>query len=387
MSNYDFICEMEAINVYKRFLPYSIGTPSRNVTYDNCYDRANFIFFSDSHIDFTNAEESLDNVKRTVEFCNNSPIKFDAMIHAGDIITPFYEQTKEQPLKNAKAFFDAVKESKSPVLYAKGNHDLNDWWNKPQNVLDDNDFSALFFDYAEENYGIVRQKKANGCKSTWNYYDLEEKKIRIICVDTNDIDKTVQNEDSTVKYFAASHFYIGNEQMNWIAKVALDFDDKEEKDWGVIVVFHNYPKNREEYENAVDKLLDLCVAFNSSSKYENHFECDENPCFKLDISADFTRYANEDKRPHIICWLLGHIHEDRHVVKKGINIIYTLNGSATNECGDARVARVLGTATQNSFDILNIDTRERKIRLFKYGAGKNCYGIGGDRFVPEGLDY
>ncbi len=37
MSNYNLICEIESANLLKRFLTFSIGTPSRNVTYDNCY--------------------------------------------------------------------------------------------------------------------------------------------------------------------------------------------------------------------------------------------------------------------------------------------------------------------------------------------------------------
>ena len=81
------------------------------------------------------------------------------------------------------------------------------------------------------------------------------------------------------------------------------------------------------------------------------------------------------------------MHSDIYEVRHGINLIWTLNGSATSVCGDARVVRIPGTSTQNSFDIVNIDTRERRIRIFKYGAGKNCYGIGGDRFLPDGLPY
>ena len=89
----------------------------------------------------------------------------------------------------------------------------------------------------------------------------------------------------------------------------------------------------------------------------------------------------------MICWLIGHNHEDKNRVIDGINLIWTLNNSASTCCSDARLARIIGTSTQNSFDIVNIDTRERKIRIFRYGAGVNCYGVGGDRFVPDGLDY
>ncbi len=387
MMDYDFICKVEEANLYKRFLPYSIGTPSRNITFDNEYDRANFVFFTDSHIDFEEAEASLDNLKRTIAFSNESPVVFDAVINAGDAITPFFEQDKSLPLVNAKSFFDEAKKSRSPFLFAKGNHDVNCWWNKPENVLTDSDYSNLFYWYSEEKYGFKFQNKSNGFRSTWHYYDVEKHKIRIVCVDFQDIDKTVKNEKGHVKYSGGSGFYISNEQFNWIADVALNFDDKPEKDWGVIMVMHQFPKDNPDFENAGEKLLDLCAALNNSETYENHYKCETNSFFDLDVKADFTKYKREEKKPHIICWLLGHIHDDINEVKKGINLIYTRNASASARSGDARVARIVGTCTQNAFDILNIDTRTRKIRMFRYGAGMNCYGEGGDRFVPEGLDY
>ena len=81
------------------------------------------------------------------------------------------------------------------------------------------------------------------------------------------------------------------------------------------------------------------------------------------------------------------MHEDKTEVHEGINFIWIVNGSCTDVASDARIVRIPGTAVQNCFDILNIDTRKRKIRMFRYGAGVNCYGVGGDRFLPDGLDY
>lgn len=390
MNNYDLICQFEAMHLDKRFLPYSIGTPKKDYSRDDAYERANFVFITDCHTDFINAEESIDNVKRTVDYINNSQVNFDALICAGDIITPFKVQTKENPLSNAKAFFDIVKNSKAPVLFSKGNHDDNNWWNYPENTFGDKDWSNLFFDYAEENYGIVRQQKASGDKSTWNYYDINAKKIRVVCLDIQDTDKTATLEDGTSKYFGEHGYgYFTEEQMTWIANVALNFDDKEEKDWGVIFVFHQYPLEREagDYENPCHKLVDICVAFNEGNTYKCNYVCESNPFFNLNINADFTRYKNEEKRPHMICWLLGHIHTDDYLNIKGINVIYSLNSSCTMRCGDSRVARIKGTSTQNSFSIFNIDTRERRIRIFRYGAGTNCYSEGGDRFLPDGLPY
>lgn len=388
MLDYDFICKVEEANLYKRFLPYAIGSPSRKFTPDNSYDRANFVFFTDSHIDFMEPDACMDNLKRTIAFSNESPIVFDAVINAGDAITPFFLQDKTLPLTYFKQFFDEAKKSRSPFIFSKGNHDCNCWWNKPENVLTDSDYSNLFYWFSEENYGTVHQCKANGYRSTWNYYDVEKQKIRIISVDMQDIDKTVTNEKGEVKYFSGDgRRYISNEQMNWIANVALNFDDKAEKDWGVIIVGHDCKGKHPDFENIGEKLLDLCVAFNNGDIYEHHYKNEVNSFFDLDVKADYTRYKDLDKKPHMICWLLGHIHDDIHEVQKGIHIIYTRNASASMRSGDSRVLRLPGTVTQNAFDVVNIDTRTRKIRMFRYGAGVNCYGEGGDRFLPDGLSY
>ena len=149
MLDYDFICKVEEANLYKRLLPYSIGNPARHKTHDDFYDRANFVFFSDSHIDFMNSDACMDNLKRTIAFSNESPIVFDAVINAGDAITPFSLQDKTLPLTYFKQFFDEAKKSRSPFLFAKGNHDMNCWWNKPENVITDSDYSNLFYWFSE----------------------------------------------------------------------------------------------------------------------------------------------------------------------------------------------------------------------------------------------
>lgn len=384
--DYEKVSELEEIDFYKRFAPYCVGSPKEEVSFDNQYTRANFVFFSDSHIDFFEKEASIDNVKRVIAFANDAPIKYDAIIHTGDVITPFGKHEKAEAMSRAKPFFDIAKESRVPFVFSKGNHDLNDWNNLPEAVFTDDDWSEIFLDFAEENFGIVRQTKSSGAKSTWHYLDIEDRKIRIICVDVQDTDKNSTRDDGTVKYHGGASWYITNEQMNWIANTALNFDNKEEKDWGVIFAMHQHMWSTKDHESAIEKLLEMCVAFNESGTYDESY-VNPNPFFNLDVHADFTRYAEEEKRPHVICWLLGHDHVDKYQQRHGINMIWVLNNSASTVSSDARVARLKGTSTQNAFDVVNVDTLHRKIRVFRYGAGVNCYGVGGDRFLPDGIDY
>lgn len=385
--NYDDVKKNEELRVLREWIPYSKGSPSKNLTFDDQYDRANFLFFTDSHIDHIIVEPSVENVSDTIRFINDSPVAFDAVIHGGDVITPFWIVDKADALKTANDFFDVAKESKYPFLFAKGNHDLNDWANLPENVFTDKDWGNLILNEMETRHGIVRQTKASGDRSTWHYYDVKKHKIRVVMLDMQDTDKSFLTDDGVVKYHGGESFYLSDEQMNWIANAALNFDDKQEKDWGVIFCFHQLNFSSPYHEAISDKFFDLCTAFRTQGKYTHKYTHPENTFFDLDIDADFSRYASLDKKPHIICCLVGHDHEDKYKVIKGINVIWSANASATEVSGDARLVRIPGTCTQNAFDIVNIDTLHRKIRLFRYGAGTNCHGVGGSRFIPNGISY
>ncbi len=384
---YDLVCDMEEISLNKRFLPYSVGTPKKTVTSNDHYERANFVYFCDSHVDLFNPEESLDNVRRIIDYANGAPVEFDALINSGDAITPGHLVSKSEAKERAKSFFDAVKKSKYPFVYAIGNHDSNDTQNFPENSFTTDDWSELFFDFAEKEYGIVRQTKKDGSRSTWHYIDIEKHKIRIISLDSLTTDRSVTDENGFVKYFSKYGSHFSGEQLNWLANTALNFDDKEEKDWGIILTFHMFPVDFGYHLDSNEAFLSICSAFKNADKYSCEFVQEDNHFFDIKVCADFSRYAGLEKKPHFICMLLGHDHEDKNEVINGINVIWSLNSSASSLYGDARVMRYPGTPTQNAFDILNIDTKNRKIRMFRYGAGVTCYGIGGDRFLPDGLDY
>ena len=383
--------QFETERVKAKYIPYSVGNNSAESHGGSQYNRANFLFFTDCHIDYFNRLVDTQNVKDVVTFANKFPIKFDAVINAGDIITPFGRNTKQSSKEKFAVFTDEVKKLTAPVIFAKGNHDLNDWNNTPANTFTDADWSEMWYDYAESQYGIVRQTKASGEKSTWHYYDIADKKIRIIAVDVQDTDKEKTNADGNVYYHGGVAWYISNEQMNWIVDVALNFDDKTDKNWGVIVVSHqwnygDYTDNNPKYKDATLQLQHILNAFNTQGTYIIDYTFASDSFFDMHVSADFTRYASESKPPHVICWLLGHEHLDQYKQVEGINIIWT-TCSAVDTSGDSRVARIVNTVTQNAFDLISVDTTHRKIRFVRYGAGTNCYGVSGDRFLPDGLSY
>lgn len=395
----DKAVEYENVKAMSEYAPLSVGAPS-GVSFDQQYERTNILFFSDSHIDMPSGKtHSLDNVKNTISFLNDSAVDFDVVIHGGDVITGTGIVTQTDWINNMKPFFDVAKLSEKPFIFSVGNHDTNDWSNTPTNAMDDTAWGTAWFDWAETNMGIVRQTKSNTHKSTWHYYDISDKKIRVISLDIQDTDKTATDGSGNVLYNGSKAWYISQEQMTWFYNVALNFDDKAEKDWGVIVVIHQI-KNRNDvyygsglaspynYESAIPKLIQVCKAFNTQTSYTpSPYTFDEDSFYDLTINADFTRYASEENKPYFIAILTGHEHFDREDTIDGINIIWVANNSCVSQYSDSRLARIAHTTTQNCFNLMSIDSKERKIRVVRYGAGKNCFGEEPYSFMTNGLSF
>ena len=108
--DYERICEFEAMETEKRFLPYVTGTPSTEKSSNDQYQRLNLVFFTDSHVDMPwCVPEACDNVERTIDFANNFPVPFDAVMYGGDTITFFGHVEKSLAKERSKCLVDRVK--------------------------------------------------------------------------------------------------------------------------------------------------------------------------------------------------------------------------------------------------------------------------------------
>lgn len=358
------------------------------------YDRLNIALMTDSHIDLGPIpKESKRNVKDSIEFCNLSSIPIAAILQGGDLVTQIMG-TKAQHIEHLDEYFQLGWKATMPLLFTKGNHDINAINVAPSQVLTDDDWGKVWFDKAEQQYGIVRHIKADGKKSSYYYYDLEAWKVRIISLDCFDVDLSLTNEHGDVLYWARTSNYFANEQFNWVANSALNFDDKEEKGWGVILFTHFYRPSDIDgtsiepvFESIYKKFNSMLLAFNKQSSFEENYTFPQNHYYDLSVSGDWSRYASLEKKPYLICVLSGHQHTDIYMDWWGAKHFVTANQFCGNEFSDERIIRTPGTSSQNLFDILNIDLRQKKIRIIRYGASANLDGLNGNRFLSDGLDF
>ena len=395
-KSYGFVRGIENEHTEKTLVPYVRGTLNGNVlTYNeaNAYERLVLAFLTDNHIDLGNFAASYQNVVDAIDFLNNLRVPVAAIIEGGDIVTKI-KSTKAAHIEQMQPFFNLGWTAKMPLLFTKGNHDINTINVPPSQVLDDDDWGQVWFNKAETDYGIVRQTKSNGKKSGYYYYDLTAWKVRIICVDCTDVDTSKTNQSGNVLYSGGSAWYVANEQFNWICNTALNFDDKAEKDWGVIVFMHYYRPSDTEgtsiepiFAPIYRKFNNMLLAFNSQSTFVENYTFADNTFYNLAINASWTRYANLDAKPYLIGVISGHTHTDNNVNWDGVQQIVTANQFCGENASDLRIKRVALTATQNLFDLFVIDLKAKKIRAIRYGAGINCYGTGGNRFLPDGLSF
>ena len=395
---YGFLRMSLCNEVESKIIPFVRGTDEDRMSYDTSkeYERLVVGFMTDNHIDLGNKRASYNNVKDAIDFYNGLHIPVAAILEGGDAITDIVttSDSKTKQKEHLAKFFDVTWKSKMPFLFTKGNHDINTINVPPAYVLDDDDWGEIWFNRAETEYGIVRQTKTSGKKSGYYYYDLDAWKVRIICVDCFDLDFTKVDGSGNVLYAGSTATWIAQEQYDWIANTALNFDDKVEKDWGVIVFMHYY-RTYDDYGTSIEPRFvnparlfnDMLVAFNSQTDYNEVYSFPDNTFFNLNVSANFSRYANLEKKPYFISLITGHRHFDGNEVLDGINNILTANQLCGENSADIRLKRVAYTKTQNLFDTFVIDLKARTIRAFRFGAGVTCYGNGGDRFLPDGLSF
>ena len=391
-DKYSLIRDGEDKRVEALLKYYSKGVSGDSEDKVESYDRLNIAFMTDSHIDLgSNISENLQNVRDAIGFCNGSAIPISLIVQGGDLITTIYPE-KQQHMDHLNEYFGLGWNAKMPLLFTKGNHDINAISVSPSQVLTEEDWGRVWYDRAEKEYGIMRNTKSNGKKSSYYYYDLEAWKVRIISVDCFDVDMSKIGSDGNVLYWGGTSNYIANEQFNWVVNNALNFDDKEEKDWGVIVFTHFYrPSDKDGtsiepvFESVYKKFNSMLLAFNQQTSFNETYSFPQNHYYDLSVSGDWSRYKDQDKKPFLICVLSGHQHTDIYMNWWGVQHLVTANQFCGSQFSDKNIIRTPGSRSQNLFDILNIDLKKRRIRVVRYGASANLDGQEGNRFLPDGL--
>lgn len=278
----------------------------------------------------------------------------DLIAHLGDVVDG--SKPKSETLSDLQRSLKSLTQyTKCPTMLSWGNHDDNSYY--AQSFAKDNLFEHVVTDTEKFNMVSKRLIKNGGFNSNGNsnyyYKDFNEYAIRVINLNTIDI-PYASNADGTMLYGGQNVWAISDEQLNWLAHDALNVPDN----YHVLILTH-VPLTTESGIN-FDVALGILTAFKNSGSYVNSGATVD---FEFDVDVNFESTGN------LIGIISGHDHRDQATkTDEDINQIILLNSLARQTHADTPV-RTLDSATEDSFNVAEIDTDQRTAVIHRYGAG------------------
>ncbi len=334
-----------------------------------------YAFVTDIHYiggeDVPRALATVRQLENLVKYVNeNNDIDFVAI--GGDTIQG--NQSKSASLGYLKKAFTPFLSCNKPVVIVPGNHDDNSYaydteaFTGAEVITDKNWNDTVINTYVNRETPsgetIKVSQDENVDNSKYFYYDLENKKTRIICLDSIDYEQTydengnltidengnvgltIRNENAAVTnynryYMAANYWGYGARQMEWLAEEALQAGD----DWDYIFISHmGIDEDTNFNEGAVithygKNLREIITAYQFKTAYENP---------ELGIAADFS-----ETKGKILSYQYGHVHSQKALYSADVDLWQLSTGTAQKRSG--------------CFDIMSVSDK-----------AVNRYGIGTD---------
>lgn len=303
----------------------------------------------------------------------------DFHIDLGDII---YQSNallnKNVGLSNLRASLSSFVDAKHKY-FTVGNHDYNSMPGKTPE-------SSYFFTDKEvyNSFGHIIDKNDVqwGSKEKLYYYkDIEDKKIRIICLNTTDNVVAFNSEGIMTSPDPMNNPTIRQEQIDWFANTALNFMDKgdDRGNWHTIIFCHisfspiatvadnaPMPVNGRSTDNsgaAVDNnvLYKLLYAFKTGGSVSyDYVDTEHEGNASVSISKSFA----EQGEMNVIGVFSGHTHENLNWDYQGIVF-------RTFRAGYPHGEQIPLSANGYSASIISIDKENRKINAYMLGYGND----------------
>ncbi|MFT8392404.1 MAG: metallophosphoesterase [Liquorilactobacillus ghanensis] len=292
--------------------------------------------------------------------------KLDAIVANGDNVNGYYNRDEvfTENRQALQTIFNLASVD-TPVLINRGNHDSGRGQDSAggtgldaNNSLTDAEMKQLYRT-ADCAYGEVR----DGDSLYW-FKDLDDKKVRIIGLDSFDLPETLDS-NGNYKYDTLNTSAYRQDQLNWLANTAL------KTNYQVVIFTHCPLPNTFQYilngnagttQYNSDVLIKILQAFCSGTSYSID---DESREFSVTLSADFSSQGQGT----LIGMISGHVHRDGEEIIYGGLHLWEQTCSLCN-AGDP-YSRADDTVTEDAWDIISIDTNAKTIHCHRFGAGKD----------------
>lgn len=316
-----------------------------------------FTEMADSHIEKVSipTKSSIEAISALAEYAD-----VDFIAHLGDLIVG--DLVKEESLRLCDLTMALSKKyAKCPVFAIRGNHDRNDLYpfssdeDRKANLITNKNWYQSVTSRSEQ-YGIVGDPDTPF--SNYYYKDFDKQKIRAVFLDTCEMIETdgVPNLPKYAHSSVASY-----NQLKWLADKALKFTDKEDPNGWAIIAFSHIPTVVEEknhnYGVVSSEFMSLINAFKEGTNGSITAESQT-------INYEFAE-GNE-----FIGHFHGHVHEDIHIQKDGINYFISNSTMPSKRWGTSLEREAYGPKTLSA-NTMVIDRETRTVNIIKTGIGSD----------------
>ena len=370
-GSYNDLTDKPTIPTIPEYVRSEAETVARIVNQRQSNDSIVFPFLSDAHCGYytdtgnaatTLAGQLLNQIgKRT---------PYDFIVHGGDFSTGAWNTTKLDSFEHIEDYTELMSEANKggPSLWCAGNHDDAAYQATANRVSQ------------KELFGLVGRKNRisgascpNGCN--YGYMDLENRKLRVIYLDTDDKRSwgtvAVGNGATAPAYLNAQN--VGGAQLQWLANTGLDFTGKANPaEWDIVVVSHAALNISGTITDAVSGTV-YAHSTENATKILNAYRTGKSGSIThngVTVNYNFTAVGS---KATVICAVHGHNHKFGSETLTGgilsIGCPNVMNGRERASDDGNTYTKTAGTANGTSFCILTIDRENCTIYADCVGAG------------------
>ncbi|WP_370928777.1 BppU family phage baseplate upper protein [Leuconostoc mesenteroides] len=198
-------------------------------------------------------------------------------------------------------------------------------------------------------FGEMRQSD-----SLFFYKDYPNKKIRLVGLNSNDT-PTVLDSNGYPKYIGLVNVGFQQEQLNWLANIALK---NIPEDYVTLIVSHVPPTSLSSdlhNQNLVNQIINDF----KTGKKNSVTSAEED--WQVNVNYDFSAQGERD----VIAYVSGHLHEEFLVTTPGFNSISVT--SSINSGADSAAAS--NAPDTDGWSIISVDKENRHVNIFGFGRG------------------
>ena len=349
-------------------------TVARIVNQHQSNDSIVFPFLSDAHCGYyTDTGNAATTLAGQLLNQIGKRVPYDFIVHGGDYSTGAWNTTKLNSFEQIEDYTELTSEADKGVLslWCAGNHDDAPCMATEGRVSQQETFALI----GRKNR-ISGASCPNGCN--YGYLDLENRKLRVIYLDTDDKRNwgtvLVSSSADVPEYLNAQN--VGGDQLRWLANTGLDFTDKANPaEWKIVVVSHAALNISGTNTDAVSGTVHAHNTENAA-KIINAYRTGKSGSIThngVTVNYDFSAVGS---KATVICAVHGHNHKFCTETLTGgilsIGCPNVMNGRERASDDGNTYAKTAGTANGTSFCILTVDMENHKIYA-------DCVGVGYDR--------